>query len=209
MSVRSSSRSWMLPDEPVPVRLMGTIWADVAGIHDDLGRPGDVDAWLDAVGIDRSGQRASDADLIEAVRLRDAVRRLASHVTADSREPAASAMPSIDEAIRTLNETVSHTPFLRLARHEQQLLIDSGNPDAAVRTGLAKVAEQAMRLLSGTDAAKLRACNAPGCVLYFVKAHPRREWCSIACGNRARAARHYDRVRAGREPREPRSTPRR
>jgi predicted RNA-binding Zn ribbon-like protein len=35
----------------------------------------------------------------------------------------------------------------------------------------------------------LRACGAPGCVLMFVKDHPRREWCSVACGNRARQAR--------------------
>jgi hypothetical protein len=44
-------------------------------------------------------------------------------------------------------------------------------------------------------AALLRACGAPGCVLMFLKDHPRREWCSNACGNRARQARHYDRTR--------------
>ncbi|HEY0690395.1 MAG TPA: CGNR zinc finger domain-containing protein [Kribbella sp.] len=26
-----------------------------------------------------------------------------------------------------------------------------------------------------------------------MKDHPRREWCSTTCGNRARAARHYAR----------------
>jgi predicted RNA-binding Zn ribbon-like protein len=31
--------------------------------------------------------------------------------------------------------------------------------------------------------------------LYFVKRHPRREWCSAGCGNRARVARHYHRHR--------------
>ncbi|MFI6847287.1 CGNR zinc finger domain-containing protein [Kitasatospora sp. NPDC050467] len=36
----------------------------------------------------------------------------------------------------------------------------------------------------------------PGCVLYFVKKHPRREWCSAGCGTRARAARHYERTEA-------------
>ena len=53
----------------------------------------------------------------------------------------------------------------------------------------------AVGLLGGADAARLRACYAPGCVLYFVKTHPRREWCSVACGNRVRAARHYQRAR--------------
>jgi predicted RNA-binding Zn ribbon-like protein len=62
-----------------------------------------------------------------------------------------------------------------------------------VTAGLAGVAEDAIQLLAGDDAASLRACHAPGCVLYFVKTHPRRQWCSVACGNRARAARHYQR----------------
>ncbi|WP_225993278.1 CGNR zinc finger domain-containing protein [Actinomadura rudentiformis] len=45
------------------------------------------------------------------------------------------------------------------------------------------------------DRLQLRACLAPGCVLYFLKNHPRREWCTAACGNRARGARHYRRHR--------------
>ncbi|HXL91073.1 MAG TPA: CGNR zinc finger domain-containing protein [Streptosporangiaceae bacterium] len=61
--------------------------------------------------------------------------------------------------------------------------------------GLAGVARNSIDILAGDGAATLRACHAPGCVLYFIKAHPRREWCSIACGNRVRAARHYQRTR--------------
>src|SRR6266851_2221676 len=125
-------RSWVLPDEPAPVRLMSTIWPGADGIHDDLAGPADLDAWLNAVGIDRHGARATEDELRSAIRLRDAVRRLA----------------------------------------------DRGD--------------------------QLRACHAPGCVLYFVKSHPRREWCSVACGNRARAARHYDKIREGRAGSRPR-----
>jgi predicted RNA-binding Zn ribbon-like protein len=54
---------------------------------------------------------------------------------------------------------------------------------------------ETIELLTGDERPRLRACNAPGCVLYFVKDHPRRQWCSNACGNRARAARHYQRHR--------------
>ncbi|WP_317183827.1 CGNR zinc finger domain-containing protein [Intrasporangium sp.] len=43
----------------------------------------------------------------------------------------------------------------------------------------------------------MRACYGPGCVLYFVREHTRREWCSAGCGNRARVARHYHRTRSG------------
>ena len=60
---------------------------------------------------------------------------------------------------------------------------------------LSSIAKESIELLTGDDRPRLRACHGPGCVLYFVKDHPRREWCSNACGNRARAARHYHRHR--------------
>jgi predicted RNA-binding Zn ribbon-like protein len=58
---------------------------------------------------------------------------------------------------------------------------------------VAAIAEEAVALFAGPDRRLLRACHAPGCVLYFVRNHPRREWCSDGCGNRARVARHYQR----------------
>ena len=51
-----AGRAWMLPDEPLPVRLMGTIQADTDGVHDELRTPADVDEWLDAAGIDRAAR---------------------------------------------------------------------------------------------------------------------------------------------------------
>lgn len=62
-------------------------------------------------------------------------------------------------------------------------------------TALAEVARASIALLGSPDRERLRACGAPGCVLFFLKDHPRREWCSGACGNRVRAARHYRRQR--------------
>ena len=59
---------------------------------------------------------------------------------------------------------------------------------------LAALAGDAIELVTGPRRADLRACGAPGCVLVFLKDHPRREWCSNACGNRARQARHYRRA---------------
>lgn len=52
-------------------------------------------------------------------------------------------------------------------------------------------------LFAGPDQERLKACLAPGCVLYFMQNHPRREWCSAGCGNRARVARHYRRHHHG------------
>lgn len=62
---------------------------------------------------------------------------------------------------------------------------------------VAAIAEEAVALFAGPDRLLLRACRAPGCVLYFVRNHPRREWCSDGCGNRARVARHYQRHHGG------------
>ena len=56
---------------------------------------------------------------------------------------------------------------------------------------LAAIAADAIELLTGRF--ELRTCGAPRCVLMFLKDHPRREWCSERCGNRARQARHYER----------------
>ncbi|WP_406632129.1 CGNR zinc finger domain-containing protein [Amycolatopsis sp. WGS_07] len=186
---------WMLSDEIVPVRLMATVWADTSGLHDDLETRENLDAWLDAVGIDRGARHSSAAELALARRLRAAVRRLAAQVTADDRQPAT---VSLDTALADLNDLVTHLPVPQLTLVSGELRETSSRDASAVVTGLARVARESIALLGGPDAAKLRACYAPGCVLYFMKTHPRREWCSVACGNRARAARHYEKVRSTR-----------
>jgi predicted RNA-binding Zn ribbon-like protein len=190
-----AERAWVLPDEPLPVRLMSTIWADTDGRHDDLRTTADVDAWLDAVGVDRTGAPANGGELATARALRDAVRTLAAYVTADDRPGAAAAAEQAGAALELVNATAAELPAPRLALRDGRLEVSAPAGASAVTTALARVAEQAVALLGGQDAARLRACYAPGCVLYFVKTHPRRAWCSVACGNRVRAARHYQRAR--------------
>jgi predicted RNA-binding Zn ribbon-like protein len=197
MPDESATRAWVLPDEPTPIRLMSTVWADTSGRHDDLGSADDLEQWLDAVGAPRAGARATEEDLATAVRFRDAVRRLAAHATGDRRIGARSAMADLDEAASALNAVAQPQPAPRIALRGDGFARVESEPGSGVRAGLAAVADETITLL--TDGASgLRACYAPGCVLYFVKSHPRREWCSVACGNRARAVRHYDKVRVRR-----------
>lgn len=63
---------------------------------------------------------------------------------------------------------------------------------------LVPVAESTADLLCYGDLSLVRKCENPACVLYFydtTKNHTRR-WCSMsACGNRAKAAAHYERKR--------------
>ena len=80
-----AERAWVLSDEPLPMRLMGTIRAGADGIHDDLTTTADVDE-LDLVGIDRAGEHATERELAKARALRDAVRRL-GYVTQDTGRP--------------------------------------------------------------------------------------------------------------------------
>jgi predicted RNA-binding Zn ribbon-like protein len=49
--------------------------------------------------------------------------------------------------------------------------------------------------LAGDPESGVRVCPAPGCGMFYVRAHPRQEWCSPACGNRGRVARHAARSR--------------
>ncbi|GAA1673416.1 CGNR zinc finger domain-containing protein [Glycomyces endophyticus] len=49
--------------------------------------------------------------------------------------------------------------------------------------------------LTGPLAPRLRSCQAPRCVRYFVQDHGRQQWCKASCGNRARVARHAERRR--------------
>ena len=188
-------RAWMLPDEPLPVRLMSTIWGDADGIHDDLGATADLDAWLDAVGVGRAEAQTTESELALARALRDAVRRLAGYVTGDGRPQAASVVTDIAAAVGQVNAVAAMLPARSLALNDDRLELGAPAAPSPVTAGLARVAVAAIGLFAGADAARLRACTAPNCVQYFVRTHPRRQWCTVACGNRVRAARHYQRSR--------------
>jgi predicted RNA-binding Zn ribbon-like protein len=188
----------VLPDEPAPVRLMNTIWADRAGVHDDLRTTSDLADWLVAIGATERSVRITRNDVARARGLRDALRRVAALCTNDTRAAAASAVEDIDVAIAEINSLVAAGPPLpRLALLDGQLIADTAAVGPPVTTALTGLAGEAIELFARADSPQLRACQAPGCVLYFLKDHPRREWCSTTCGNRARAARHYRRHRRG------------
>jgi hypothetical protein len=77
----------LLPDEPLPVRLMNTVWADRHGVHDDLTSVDQLRNWFAQTGLAGAAQLGPE-DLAAFRRLRDATRRIAAHVTEDDR-PAA------------------------------------------------------------------------------------------------------------------------
>jgi predicted RNA-binding Zn ribbon-like protein len=60
---------------------------------------------------------------------------------------------------------------------------------------LGLIARSAIELLAGADRGRLRICQAHGCDRVYLAASAGRRWCSAACGNRVRVARHAARRR--------------
>ncbi|GAA0931477.1 CGNR zinc finger domain-containing protein [Pseudonocardia zijingensis] len=184
----------LLPDEPLPVRLMNTVWAGRHRVHDDLATVDGLRLWFERTGLP-GAEQLEPADLAALRRLRDAVRRIAAHVTGDDRPGASAGADDLDAALATVNaEAAACMPALVLDADGRPVLRWHAGGREADRAR-AELALEAARLLGGAEADLLRACHGPGCVLYFRKDHPRRGWCSAGCGNRARVARHYDRHR--------------
>jgi predicted RNA-binding Zn ribbon-like protein len=103
---------------------------------------------------------------------------------------------AIDDAARLVN-SIAGAP----AAGPQIIVREPGNLEKVppgkprITDVLQALAREGIEALTPPDGLPLRACLAPSCVLYYVQDHPRRAWCSAACGNRARAARHYARSR--------------
>ncbi|GLY46480.1 hypothetical protein Lesp01_01360 [Lentzea sp. NBRC 102530] len=176
----------LTPDEPRPVLLMNTIWANRSHLHDDLTTVGGLREFL--------GVPADEADLEAFLELRQALRDLAATLTQDTREIAqgrdlARAVLAVNRAARS----AKHWPQLTV--RDGELVRHNESEGSLADRERAAIAAEAVELFTGEDRLLVRACHAPGCVLYFVKDHPRREWCSPSCGNRVRAARHYRRNR--------------
>ncbi|HVV08615.1 CGNR zinc finger domain-containing protein [Amycolatopsis sp.] len=180
-------------DEPLPVELMNTVWADRVEVHDSLADPEGALAWLRGIELEGvrdwpRGVRLGEA-LDDLRELRDAVRVLAADVTGN---PRVRVTPDDRQAaIDTVNRSCALAPqWSSLRWPDSRELHSAGAPGQAL---VSVLAEQVVELFSGEQRSSLRACLAPGCVRYFVKQHPRREWCSAGCGNRARVARYYQR----------------
>ncbi|MEU0600657.1 ABATE domain-containing protein [Streptomyces sp. NPDC006393] len=194
--------------EPLPVELMNTVSLDRGRTCDALDSDAGAAAWLRAV-AHRLGTEASaeDDQLSEdAVRpvagalraLRDALRQLAAEATQDPRPPATAAELARPEAIATLNALAQTWAQLVWPTDGRPSRVYRG-PGTVADVAVQLIAHQAVELFAGPDLDRLRPCLAPNCPLFFVKNHARREWCSPACGNRVRVARHYRRHHTARQ----------
>ncbi|MET8370752.1 CGNR zinc finger domain-containing protein [Micromonospora profundi] len=177
------------------------------GVADDLADVAGLTAWLReqteplreyVAGFDTSGGEVDERTRLDVVAVRRAARTLfavAVRPGPPSRADSTSLL-SPPEAVDRLNQAAATVPVRPVLTWEQE-----GTPVLAwhgeateVRLALpAGLARAVIEFLAGATREQLRACPAPRCVRYFVKDHPRQEWCKPSCGNRARVARHYQR----------------
>jgi predicted RNA-binding Zn ribbon-like protein len=151
-----------------------------------LGAPSDLDRWLDAAGLSVF-QRATQPDLEDARRLREAVNRL-------TRAALAKETPAGDD-LGELNEWARRPSLTPQAEPGLQRRWVGEDP---VQAALALIAREAVELLTSPERSLIRECAAaPDCSLLYLdrsRAH-RRRWCQMeTCGSRAKMANYRRRL---------------
>ncbi|MET7876155.1 CGNR zinc finger domain-containing protein [Micromonospora profundi] len=177
------------------------------GVADDLADVAGLTAWLReqteplreyVAGFDTSGGEVDERTRLDVVAVRRAARTLfavAVRPGPPSRADSTSLL-SPPEAVDRLNQAAATVPVRPVLTWEQEgtpVLTWHGEATGPRLALLAGLARAVIEFLASTTREQLRACPAPRCVRYFVKDHPRQEWCKPSCGNRARVARHYQR----------------
>ncbi|AYF73936.1 hypothetical protein D7D52_08740 [Nocardia yunnanensis] len=185
--------------DPLALRLANTLRATSSGLTDSFATRESTRDWLRdnvpqlSTHMNVEDYLPSEADRIALVDLRQNVRAVfAEYVSPQPPSSAdAAVLPPFPEALAGINAATAPTQRLlgwgKSGPRTVERLLTADELD----TVMAGLADSAIEFFTGPVAAQIRTCPAPRCVRYFLKAHPRQEWCSVACGNRARAARHY------------------
>ncbi|HWA00296.1 MAG TPA: ABATE domain-containing protein [Caulobacterales bacterium] len=155
--------------------------------RDLLETPRDLGRWLRAAQLARTSVPATDDDLADARRLREAI-----YAAAIARIGGESAPASARSVLNNMAAENAATPRLG---EDGGMRFKGG-----ARELLATVAQDAVRLLGGAHAARIRQCDGATCSRLFIdnSRGGDRRWCSMsACGNRAKVAEFRRRQSAG------------
>jgi predicted RNA-binding Zn ribbon-like protein len=169
--------------EPLAIDFANTRRASRGVPVELLPDPAALAAWLsENLGEDLTGL-LGQAELEHFVAMRDAIRDLALAANDEQADP--------PDAAAIVNAAAAAAP-------SWPQLVDGAavqrTEAAAVDAALAAIAQSAITVFGGPDRRDVRACGRrPVCVKFFVKNHPRRDYCSPACANRARVSRHHER----------------
>ncbi|MEU9160147.1 CGNR zinc finger domain-containing protein [Streptomyces sp. NPDC048424] len=176
-----------LTGEPVSLDLLNTRWVTDGEPQDlfagaaGLTRVQGLAVWLESTGL-AERFRADAATLVHLLTAREALARAVA-------DPA-------DESARALVDAVLEHGRIRAT-------LTAGGPgertefDDPTWGPAWTAARDYLELLAGTPG-RIRSCASETCVLHFhdTSRNGTRRWCSMAaCGNRAKASRHYARTR--------------
>jgi predicted RNA-binding Zn ribbon-like protein len=179
--------------ERLSLDLMNTSYATRGKPAEGLRSPELATSWVGRLGdrLAEAGAPAApeailgQAELDDLLALRTAMRALADAVVGGG-EPEAHEV----ELVNRQAALAPRWPSMAWSGAAQATKVTQST-GAPVDQVLSTLASDAVDLFTGEDAARLRMCERPGCDLFFLKDHPRREWCTPACGARVRAARSY------------------
>lgn len=157
------------------------LWRHRAPVE-QLRVPADFARWLREAGIRPAPVAMSDADLDSARSLRESIYA-ALHDRLAGR-------PLARAQIATINAAAARPdPVPRLAA-DTGLAWSADEPACAA---LSRIARDAIELLTGPSAARVRECAAPDCAFLFLDTSRagRRRWCAMSrCGNRQHVREH-------------------
>ncbi len=166
-----------------------TVYAVRGQTLDAVEDPPRLQDWIDRhvgpLAVERA-RPLTAADLNAFRQLRGALRSLLN--------AAATGEPPDPAAVVAVNESAAQAPSYRaLSVVEGRYAVTQESRAGPAELAIAMVAEDAIGLLGSSQRAEVHLCGAPRCVQFFLDDNHGRRWCSPACGNRARAARHYRR----------------
>ncbi|RSM93386.1 hypothetical protein DMB42_52475 [Nonomuraea sp. WAC 01424] len=154
---------------------------------DLLGTPGATNRWLTEHGLAPADAGVREMCATQLRSLREHLRSLfASRVDG---------LPPLPSALSAVNDALSRAPSAALLQWDEKHGPYRAAPcptNEILDRALATLAANAADLLTGPDADRLTACGSSPCNRYLLR-HGRRHWCSVRCGDRARAARAYAR----------------
>jgi predicted RNA-binding Zn ribbon-like protein len=166
---------------PLALDFANTVWpARRRGPIDVVATTSDLRVWLDRAAIAATTQDLEDR-LDDLRGLRTAVRRLLSAASKRDVVPRR-AMEIVNLFAAEAPEVRQLVPDGKRSRVVSEVL--SEDPASLL---FGRIALSTMEVLT---AMSIGVCPAPSCGLFFVVERAGQVWCSNACGNRARVARH-------------------
>lgn len=175
--------------EPLAIDLANTLMVVREGETVDLlTTSADIHRWLQA-------ERARLGDCAFAVRHPDEIRALreAVHSLLAASAHGTTAPSQALDRVNAASAAAPISPQIEAGSDHELRAEERAADDDPLARMLGRLARSAIALLTTPERAPLRVCQAPSCGMFFLGS---RRWCCAACGNRARAARHYRRTRA-------------